>query len=358
MFEKSKGSRVEGIKGFILLTLYLSISSSLATPALAQAPFYQGKTVKIVVGNTAGGFYDRWARLLARTMPNYIPGNPDFIVQNMPGAGSIVATNYVHGVAKPDGLTILMPNSAIYLDQLVGRKEVQFDLRKFAWIGSPVSEPMLLYMRADAPYKSIADIRKAKESPKCGSTGTSSSDFILARLLEEVLPPLKIRTVLGYPGGSEIDLAVERGEVQCRGMTASPFFGREPFLTWQKTGFVRVIIYTGQKRDPRIADVPTIYELFDKEKVSEADRRVAEVILAAEGFGRPLLAASGAPAERVKTLRHAFASVMKDQELLAETKKGKMDVDPASGEELEELAKRIMDQPREVIERVKKFLGN
>ena len=164
--------------------------------------------------------------------------------------------------------------------------------------------------------------------------------------------------MLGYPGGSEIDLAVERGEVQCRGMTASPFFGREPFLTWQKTGFVRVIIYTGQKRDPRIADVPTIYELFDKEKVSEADRRVAEVILAAEGFGRPLLAASGAPAERVKTLRHAFASVMKDQELLAETKKGKMDVDPASGEELEELAKRIMDQPREVIERVKKFLGN
>ncbi|OGQ84297.1 MAG: hypothetical protein A3F90_15880 [Deltaproteobacteria bacterium RIFCSPLOWO2_12_FULL_60_19] len=335
----------------IVLFATLSLISS-----LSAQDFYQGKQIKIIVGNTAGGFYDRWGRLLARHLPKHIPGNPEIIVQNMAGAGSIIATNYVSGVSKPDGLTLLMPNSAIYLDQLVGRTEVQFDMRKFAWIGSPVSEPMLIYMRRDAPYQTIADIRKAKEPPRCGSTGTSSSDFVLARLLEEVFPPLKIQTVLGYPGGSEIDLAVEKGEVQCRGMTASPFFGREPFLTWQKTNFVRVILFTGAKRDPRIPDVATIHELFDKENAPEASRRVAQVILAAEGMGRPVLATPGTPADRVKILREAFAKSIKDPELLAEAKKSRMDVDPSSGEELEALIRKVLDQPPEVVARVKKFL--
>lgn len=325
----------------------------------AQAqPFYQGKQINVVVGFTTGGFYDRWARLLARYMPKYIPGNPTFVVQNMPGAGSVIATNYVYGVAKPDGLTIGFPASAIYLDQLVGRPEAKFDIRKFGWIGSPVTEPMILYMRADSPYKTISDVKNAKEPPKCGSTGTSSSDFILARMLEDTLPPLKINTVLGYPGGSEIDIAVERNEVICRGMTASPFFGREPFLTWQKKQFVRVLLFTGAKRDERIRDVPTIWEIFDKEKVPESNRRVAQVILASEAFGRPIVTGPGTPADRVEVLRRAFEQAMKDPELLAETKKSRMDVDPTPGPELEKLANEIFQQPPEVLARVKKILGN
>jgi tripartite-type tricarboxylate transporter receptor subunit TctC len=243
-------------------------------------------------------------------MPKHIPGSPAFVVQNMPGAGGLVATNYVYSVAKPDGLTIGWPSSAIYLDQLVGRPEVKFDVRKFAWIGSPVTEPMILYMRADTPYKTIADVRSAKEPPKCGSTGTSSSDFILARTLEETLPPLKINTVLGYPGGSEIDIAVEKGEVVCRGMTASPFFGREPFLTWQKKNFVRVLLYTAAKRDERIPDVPTIWEIFDKENVPESSRGVARVIFASESFGRPIIAGPGTPGDRVEMLRRGFEQAM------------------------------------------------
>ena len=325
----------------------------------AQAtPFYQGKQIKVVVGFTTGGFYDRWARLLARYMPKYIPGNPSFIVQNMPGAGSVVAANYVYSVAKPDGLTIGFPSSGIYLDQIVGRPEVKFDLRKFAWIGSPVTEPMILYMRADSPYKSIVDIKNAKEPPKCGSTGTVSTDFILARLLEDTLPPLKINTVLGYPGGSEIDIAVEKGEVMCRGMTASPYFGREPFLSWQKKNFVRVLLYTGAKRDERIPDVPTIAEIFDREKVPENSRRVAQVILAAESFGRPIIATPGTPVDRVQMLRQAFDQSMKDPELLAETQKQRMDVDPTHGADLEKLANQILQQPPEVLARVKKILAN
>jgi tripartite-type tricarboxylate transporter receptor subunit TctC len=231
-------------------------------------------------------------------------------------------------------------------------------LRKFAWIGSPVTEPMILYMRADAPYKSVSEIRNAKEPPKCGSTGTVSSDFILARMLEDTLPPLKINTVLGYPGGSEIDIAVEKGEVICRGMTASPYFGREPFLSWQKKNFVRVLLYTGEKRDERIPDVPTIAEIFEKEKVPENSRRVAQVILASEQFGRPIVATPGTPADRVEILRRAFDQSIKDPELLAETKKQRMDVDPTSGAALEKLAQQILQQPPEVLARVKKILGN
>jgi tripartite-type tricarboxylate transporter receptor subunit TctC len=340
----------------IILGALLCLAS--AAPLWAQTPYYQGKQIKVVVGFTTGGFYDRWARLLSRHMPKYIPGSPGFIVQNMPGAGSVIAANYVYAVAKPDGLTLGMPSNGVYLDQLVGRAEIKFDIRRFAWVGSPVKEPMILYMRSDAPFKTIADIRNAKEPPKCGSTGTVSSDFILARMLEDTLPPLKIQTVLGYPGGAEIDVAVEKGEVVCRGMTASPFFGREPFLTWQKKHFVRVLLFTGAKRDERIPDVPTIREIFDKEKVPEASRRVAEVILAAESFGRPIIAPPGTSAEHLKTLRAAFEQAIKDPELLAEAQKQRMDVDPENGDNLEKLAKRILDQPPEVIARVKKILSN
>ena len=340
----------------VLLALCLTLVAS--SQARAQADFYQGKQIKVVVGFTTGGFYDRWARLLGRYLPKYIPGQPTFIIQNMPGAGSIVAANYVYSVAKPDGLTIGFPSSGIYLDQIVGRSEVQFDIRKFGWIGSPVSEPMILYIRADSPYKSIADVKNAKEPPKCGSTGTVSTDFILARMLEDTLPPLKINTVLGYPGGSEIDIAVEKGEVVCRGMTASPYFGREPFLSWQKKNFVRVLLYSGAKRDERIPEVPTIAEIFEKEKVPESSRRVAQVILAAESFGRPIIATPGTPAERIEALRRGFDQAMKDPELLAETQKQKMDVDPTSGATLEKLAQEILQQPPDVLARVKKILAN
>ena len=340
-----------------ILLLALGLVLSLGTHLYAQEPYYQGKQIRVVVGFTSGGFYDRWARLLSRHLPKHIPGKPEMIVQNMPGAGSVIATNYVYNVAKPDGLTIGFPSSAIYLDQLVGRAEAKFDIRKMSWIGSPVQEPVLFYVRTDSPYQTVADMKNAKEPPKCGATGTVSTDFILARLLEETIPGVKIETVLGYPGGSEIDLAVERGEVICRGMTASPFHGREPFLSWQKKKFVRVLLFTGEKRHEKMPDVPTLDEIFDKEKVPEASRRVADVILAAEKFGRPIISTPGIPADRENILRQAFNRVMKDPELLAEAKKGKMDVDPTSGESLEKLAKQVLDQPPEVLARVKKILG-
>ena len=148
---------------------------------------YQGKSIKIIVGFTSGGFYDRWSRLLARYVPKYLAGNPEMIVQNMPGAGGMIAANHIYGVAKPDGLSIAMLSYGLYLDQLVSRKEVQYDVRKLNWIGSPEKSEVLMYMRADAPFKTIEDIRNAATPPKCGSTGTAGTDYILARLLEDTL---------------------------------------------------------------------------------------------------------------------------------------------------------------------------
>src|SRR5918999_2383789 len=339
----------------LMISLALALASTRSVMA-AQEPYYDGKTIKVIVGFTSGGFYDRWSRLLARYVPKYLPGNPEMIVQNMPGAGGLIAANHVYTVAKSDGLTVGMTSYGMYLDQMVGRKEVQYDVRKFHWIGSPERSEVLLYMRSDAPKKPIKDIRKAKTPPKCGSTGTAGTDYILARLLEDTLN-LKIETVLGYPGGSEIDLAVEKGEVQCRGLTAAPFFGREPFITWRKKNFVNVLVFGGQKRDERIPDTPTIYEIFDKEKTPEESRRVADVILRGGDFGRPWVAPPGTPKERVNLLRDAHAKAMADPALLAEAKKGKMEVEPVSGEELQKLAEKMINQPPRVIERVKKVLG-
>ncbi len=347
-------------RGFVLAaTLYFLTFLPNISPELgAQGEsFYKGKTIRIMVGSTAGGFYDRWARLFGKYMGKYIAGQPEIIVQNMPGAGSVIAVNHVYNVAKPDGLTMVMPLNSVYVDQLVGRKEVQFDLRKFHWIGSPAVESVILYMRADTPYKSITDIIKAKEPPKCGGTGTASSDYILARVLEETVGA-KINNVLGYAGGTEIDLAVEKGEVVCRAHSASAHFGREPFDTWHKKGFDRHIVQTARKREARAGDVPTLQEIFDQYKVPESKRRFSQVVLAAGDFGRPLMVTPGTPADRVKILRDAYVKTLKDPEALAEAKKSRMDVEPTSGEELEVLVKEIFDSPPDILERVKKMLAN
>jgi tripartite-type tricarboxylate transporter receptor subunit TctC len=345
----------------LLPTLFFCFSiilSCIAREAGAQGEqFYKGKTIRIMVGSTAGGFYDRWGRLFAKYMSKYIPGQPEIIVQNMTGAGSVVATNHVYNVAKPDGLTLVMPLNGVYIDQFVGRKEVQFDMRKFRFIGSPVTESIIFYMRTDAPYKSIADVIKAKEPPKCGGSGTASSDFILSKVLEETVGA-KFNTVLGYAGGTEIDLAVEKNEVVCRAHSMSAHFGREPFDTWHKRGFDRHIVQTSRKKDPRAADAPTLLELFDQYKVPENSRRLAQVLLAAGDFGRPMMVTPGTPADRVKILRDAYAKALTDPEALDEAKKGRMDIDPATGEELETLVKEIFSSPPEVVERVKKILAN
>jgi len=207
-------------------------------------------------------------------------------------------------------------------------------------------------MRADLPYKSLADVRKAKEPPKCGSTGAGTSGSYMPKLLEETLGT-KFTIVAGYQGGGEIDLAVERGELHCRAFTIQAYHSREPYHTWRKKGFARILMQTGQTRDPRLADVPTLRELMDEHKTPESDRRLVPMVLAATDFGRPIIAPPGIPADRMKILREAFLKTMKDPELLAEAKRKNFDITPTTGEELEALAKQVMSQPPEIVERVK-----
>ena len=213
----------------------------------AQSDFYKGKTITVYIGTTPGALYDQWGRILAQHMGKHIPGKPDMIVQNMPGAGHMIAANYVYNKTKPDGLSLIgsiVPT--LYFDQLVGRKEAQYDWAKFVWIGSPVQGESQMYMRADTPYKTIEDVRGAKEPPRCGAQGTSDSAYYLPKLFEETIGT-KFNLVQGYPGGPEIDLAVERGEIHCRAFTIEAFMSREPYHTWRKKGFVRNIIQTGKK---------------------------------------------------------------------------------------------------------------
>jgi tripartite-type tricarboxylate transporter receptor subunit TctC len=328
----------------------------LSHQAHAQAPFYQGKTIRLVAGTPAGSVYDLYARMVAQYLPKHIPGNPNIIVQNIPGVASMVAANYIYGVAKPDGLTIGSIQPALYFDQLVGRKEVQFDWQKFTWIGNTTVSHHLLYMRSDTPYKTIEDIRKAATAPKCGAEGTASSAYYLPKLLEETIGA-KFNVVTGYNSGTDVDLAVERGEVQCRAFTIAAFFAREPFQTWRKKGFVRVVVQTGKKRDGKLPEVPSLHELMDQHKTPDSARRLAAVILAANEIGRPIVATPGIPADRVKILRDAFMKAVNDPELLEDAKKKRLDLDPVSGEELEALGKEIVAQPPDVIERMKKLLG-
>ena len=330
----------------------------LLTPVLkAQSdPFYKDKTVRVIVAFSPGGGYDLWMRLLSRYMGKHIPGNPNFIVQNMPGAGSITAANYLYNLAKPDGLTFGSISAALYFDQLIGRKEVNFDWAKFSWIGTPERTSEMIYIRSDSPYKTFDEIRKAAEPPRCGSVGTGSTDHYFPKLLEDALG-VRFNIVTGYPGSIDIDLAAERGEVHCRAGTISAFFGREPGRTWAKTGFVRLLVQGGKNRDPRAPDVPTIYELMDKHGTPEAIRRVASVLLSPGEFGRPLLGPPGIPPDRVKVIREAFIKTMSDPDVLAEAKKNRWETNFSSGDEMAALAKEVTMQPPEVIDRMKKLLG-
>jgi tripartite-type tricarboxylate transporter receptor subunit TctC len=321
----------------------------------AQTPFYQGKTITLIAGTTAGSQYDAHARLIAQHWGKHIPGNPDVIVQNMPGAGSLIAANHLYNVAKPDGLTITSIIPAIYFNQLAGRKEVQFDYAKFNWIGSVDRSDNVLYMRSDSPFKTIYDVRRAAQPPKCAATGTGTVGHYTPKLLNETIGT-KFEIILGYPGGPELDLAVEKNEAQCRAFTHAAWFSGEPYRTWQTKSFVHLLIQTGKKRDERLLQVPTLNELMDEFKTGETGRRLANVVLASGELGRPYLLPPGIPAERLKTLREAFMKLMVDPAFLADIKKRGLEVKPSIGEELEKLAKEVMAQPPEVIERVQKLM--
>lgn len=340
-----------------LFSLLFALTFLSANAHATTHDFFKGKAVRIVVGNSVGGAMDDWARFIALYLGKHIPGTPTIVVHNMPGAGTIIAANHVYNIAKPDGLTLGLVNPAVYIDQLLRATEVKFDWPKFSFIGSPERIDQVLFMRMDTPYKTLEDIRRAAEPPRCAAQARTTPSYFFPKLIEEGLG-LKVNIVAGYGGGGEMNLAIEKGEVHCRSGTVSAFVGREPTRTWIKSGFVRALVQSGATRYAKLPEIPTIYELLESYKASDTVKRVTKVMLSSGDLGRPFFAPPGTPAERVKVLRSSFAKTMTDPELLAEAKKRGWDIDLTTGDELEKLAKEIMVQPPEVIERVKKMLGS
>jgi tripartite-type tricarboxylate transporter receptor subunit TctC len=337
----------------MLFTLAIVFVSVLG--AHAQAPFFQGRTITIIVGYQNGDGYDIWARLLAAHMNKHIPGHPGFLVQNMPGAGSRIAANHIYNVAKPDGLTMGAIGGSLYLDQVIGKKEVQFDWAKFGWVGSTENTPWLFYMNSNTPYKTIDDVRKSKDAPKCSATSSGTSGHFIPKLLEEALGA-KFNVVMGYRGGAEQDLAFERGEVVCRALSIPTFFAREPFTTWRRENRVRILLQTGRKRDEKMPNVPTLHELMDESKTPANTRALVTAILASGDLGRPFITPPGVPADRLAILRDGFRKTMADPAFQADVRARKFATNPDFGEDLQKFAKEIVSQPPEIAERMKQVL--
>jgi tripartite-type tricarboxylate transporter receptor subunit TctC len=340
----------------VCLLSFIGAAWFFASPLHAQANFFEGKSIRVIRGGQPGDLYDFWTRHIATYLGKYIPGHPSITVQNMPGAGSVIAANYVYNISKPDGLTLGSLNPGIYVDQLIGRKEVQYDWSKFNWLGTPEQTESLFFFRGDTPYKTIDDLRKAAGPPKCGSTGTGSTTYHIPKLIEEIFG-VKFNIIIGYQGAADIDVALERGELQCRLITIAAFFGREPHITWFKKGFTRPFVQTGRQRDALLPETPTLYDLMDRYKVRDADRSLATLVMAPNEFGRPWTAPPGLADERVKILREAWINTLKDPDLVAEAKKRRWPVEPVGGERLAALAKEVIAQPPDVVQRLKKLLG-
>jgi len=318
-----------------------------ADPAPAQ-DFYRGKTIDIIVATSPAGGYDQYARLLARHMGKHIPGNPNFVVQNMPGAGGIRAANYLFNVARKDGTVIAIINRETPLIPLLepGRAGYQFKSDEFNWIGSPQQEMGLLILNAKSPAQSLAEL-KVKPVAVSG-TGPGTAPSVYPLVLNDVLGT-KFKVVEGYPGSQEALLAVENGEVDghVSGGSSAAFRGR--INPWVAKGQAKVLMQLGFTKDGAYASAPLVFELVQSEK----DRQLFELMFTPQVIGRPFLAPPALPPDRIATLRSAFDKTMKDDEFLAEARKAQMDVNPVSGEDIHKLLARVFALPSDLIDRAR-----
>jgi len=337
---------VSRIKLLIALLLILSATPAVAQDAVAQ--FFQGKQIRLVIGSSAGGGYDTYARLIARHMSKYIPGNPTIVPNNMPGAASNAAAAHLYNVAPKDGTVIGALQTAAVLDPLFGdRARMQHDASKFVYLGSATIDYYICIARADAAVKSFPDLLNTELVVGASQPGTSTRDF--PALLNSMVGT-KYRIVSGYPGTREITLAIEKGEVQglC-GFSWSSLTAQHP--DWLKTGFIRVLAQEHDKGHPALNKMGVPLTV-DFAKTPE-NRAIMELIYSSETFGRPYMMAPGVPADRVAALRKAFMQTLKDDQAAAEAQRIGLDLDPISGEELQALAEKIYATPAPIIERAK-----
>ncbi len=323
--------------------LAAAIGLAVASP-LALAQSFAGKTVTIIVGYKPGGGYDATARMLARHLPKHIPGKPSVIVQNMPGANSVIAANHVYNVAKPDGLTIATFNRNLPIAQLTGVEGVKFDVTKFAWIGSAANESTILAIRADLPYKTFEELRKAKETVVIGSTGPGANTHDFPLLLKDLVG-VNLKIVSGYSSSADIMLAVERKEVDGR---AGSYTSLRPFIDRK---LVRPIV-RARSTEPGIEQLP-VDESFAPNPRAKA---IMALRSAPELVARPYVMPPKTPDDIVKVMREAFAKTIQDPELIAEGKKTKVDLEYTPGDRAQRILADVLNQPKDIVQEFAKYI--
>ena len=318
------------IRGFLLLVMLGSlVPDAYAYSASPDDGFYKGKTVRLIVAFSAGGGYDTYSRTIARHLGKHLPGNPTVVVDNMTGAGGIIHANYMFKQAKPDGLTIGNNSGGLFLQQVMGAKGIEFDGRKFAYIGAPAVDHLTCAISKASGITSLDKWLASKEAVRFGGVGPGGFASDLPRVLQAALG-LPIRVIDGYKGTADIRLATESGELAGSCLSWDSYK-----TTWRKaieSGEVNIIIQVMPKKHPELAQVPLA---MDYAKSDEARRLIQHGAHDLAYSARPYFLAPGTPKARVEVLRKAFADTLKDAELLAEAKKANFAIDYVSGEELE-----------------------
>src|SRR5215470_83930 len=331
-------------RAWTMMSAGLLIASAAALPAQAQsvAEFYRNKSVNVLIGVGVGGEYDLHARLVARHIGKHIPGNPIVVPQNMTGAGGIKMANYLFAHAARDGTNIAMLGNNFPATQAVGGQGVQFDAVKFLWLGTiaPVVETMAVW--STAGVKTVDDLRQ--KEIVAGATGRGAITYIYPSMMNEYLGT-KFKIVTGYEGGNQVNLAMERGEVQARNNTWSSWKATKG--DWIRNKLITVIVQAGP-RAPDL-DAPSVEQLAK----TPDERMLIELVTSGTHLGRPMATTPDVPADRLGALRDAYRATMADPEFLSDAAKAGFEVAPVNGEDMQKIVERIMSTPKELAARAK-----
>jgi len=335
----------------LIAALLLMIGSALAVPtakADAIADFYKGKTVALVVGSSTGGGYDTMTRAIARFIGRHVPGNPTVVVRNMPGAGGILALNYISNAAERDGTVLALVQNNTPLEPLFGTKQARYDATRLNWLGTPSFEVAMVLLWHTVPVNSLADLKITET--QMGASGANSTPAFYARLLNATLGT-KMKLVNGYPGQNDALLAMERGELDgYPSVFESALTSTRP--KWLADKLAKAIVQYGPERLPQLPDVPFAPDLISKED----DKLLMQVGFAPLALGRPLVMPPDVPPERVAALRQALAETFADPDFRAEGDRMGLGLNaPRTGEELQTVIARAYQSPPRIIERLQKL---
>jgi tripartite-type tricarboxylate transporter receptor subunit TctC len=311
---------------------------------------FEGKTIRIVVGYSAGGGFDTYSRTIARHMGKHLPGKPAVIVENMPGAGSLIAVNHMFKIAKPDGLTIGNFHGYQILNQVLGPAGIEFDARKFEWLGAPVQDTGACALTRASSIRTLEQWKASKQPVKLGGVGSGDASFVMSRVLKEVLG-LPVQLVVGYKGTADIRLAADSGE-----LAGGCWQWESIKVTWTKAldaGDVNVVVQLVEKPHPDLPKVPLAVSLA---KTEEARLLLQAAVHDPNSITRPYSLSPGTPKDRVIVLQKAFMDTMRDPEFLAEAKKSRLDINPISGEEVGKTVARFFKLDSALATRLREIL--